>query len=92
MLRPGLVDRRRPRRQPERHRRRGAAGHRQRRPYAALAHYFAELTALEEELSMSARLVHISDELAALADACRRTRFRADEPYRRALAGHPRHG
>ena len=33
---------------------------------------------------MSARLVHISDELAALADACHEP-ARADEPYRRAL-------
>ncbi len=52
--------------------------------YTAFAHYFAELTALEEELSMSVRLVHISDELAALADACDEP-ARADEPYRRAL-------
>ena len=52
--------------------------------YTAFAHYFIELTALEEELSMSARLVHISDELAALADACHEP-ARADEPYRRAL-------
>jgi phosphoenolpyruvate carboxylase len=52
--------------------------------YTALAHYFVELTALEEELSMSVRLVHISDELAALADTCHQP-ARADEPYRRAL-------
>ncbi|WP_375486457.1 phosphoenolpyruvate carboxylase [uncultured Mycobacterium sp.] len=52
--------------------------------YTALAHYFAELTALEQELSMSARLVTISPELAALADACHE-QARADEPYRRAL-------
>jgi phosphoenolpyruvate carboxylase len=52
--------------------------------YTVLAHYFAEITALEQELSMSARLVHISDELAALADACHEP-ARADEPYRRAL-------
>src|SRR5882762_7498865 len=32
--------------------------------YTALAHYFVELTVLEEELSMSARLVSVSDELA----------------------------
>ena len=52
--------------------------------FTALTHYFAELTALEEELSMSARLVTVSDDLAALADACQEpTRF--DEPYRRAL-------
>ena len=57
--------------------------------YTALAHYFVEITALEEELSMSARLVTISDELAALADACRRA-----GPCRRTVparaAGHPR--
>jgi phosphoenolpyruvate carboxylase len=52
--------------------------------YTALAHYFGEITALEEELSMSARLVKVSDELAALADACDEP-ARADEPYRRAL-------
>lgn len=52
--------------------------------YTALAHYFVELTKLEEELSMSLRLVHISDELTALAEACHEP-ARADEPYRRAL-------
>ncbi|HJT92606.1 MAG TPA: phosphoenolpyruvate carboxylase, partial [Mycobacterium sp.] len=52
--------------------------------YTALEHYFAEITALEEELSMSARLVNVSDELAALADHCHEP-ARADEPYRRAL-------
>ncbi len=52
--------------------------------YTALAHYFVEITALEEELSMSARLVTVSDELIALADACHEP-ARADEPYRRAL-------
>ncbi|WNG95154.1 phosphoenolpyruvate carboxylase [Mycobacterium sp. ITM-2016-00318] len=52
--------------------------------YTALAHYFVEITALQEELSMSARLVAISDELTALADACHEP-ARADEPYRRAL-------
>ncbi len=52
--------------------------------YTALAHYFAELTKLEQELSMSARLVKTTDELLALADACDEP-ARADEPYRRAL-------
>lgn len=52
--------------------------------YTAFAHYFVELTALEEELSMSLRLVHISTEVAALAEACHEP-ARADEPYRRAL-------
>src|SRR5262249_21228117 len=51
--------------------------------FTALDHYFEELTALEQELSMSARLVHISGELAALADACHEP-ARFDEPYRRA--------
>jgi phosphoenolpyruvate carboxylase len=52
--------------------------------YTALGHYTAELTALEQELSMSARLVAVTDELAALAQACDE-RPRADEPYRRAV-------
>ena len=52
--------------------------------YTALAHYFVELTALEEELSMSVRLVHISDDLREFNDACGEP-ARADEPYRRAL-------
>src|SRR3954447_11437626 len=52
--------------------------------YTALDHYFTEFTALEQELSMSARLVKVSDDLAALADQCHEP-ARADEPYRRAL-------
>ncbi|MBV8927566.1 MAG: phosphoenolpyruvate carboxylase [Mycobacteriaceae bacterium] len=52
--------------------------------FKALEHYFCQLAALEQELSMSARLVHISDELAALAGACQEP-ARSDEPYRRAL-------
>ncbi|WNG89906.1 phosphoenolpyruvate carboxylase [Mycobacterium sp. ITM-2016-00317] len=52
--------------------------------YTAFAHYFTELTALEQELSMSVRLVHTSEQLAALADACDEP-ARGDEPYRRAL-------
>ncbi|MDY6994960.1 MAG: phosphoenolpyruvate carboxylase [Actinomycetota bacterium] len=52
--------------------------------YTAFAHYFDELTALQQELSMSVRLVHISSRLAALADSCHEP-ARADEPYRRAL-------
>jgi phosphoenolpyruvate carboxylase len=52
--------------------------------YTALEHYFAEITALEQELSMSARLVKVCDELVALADECHEL-ARADEPYRRAL-------
>ncbi len=52
--------------------------------YTALEHYFTEITALEYELSMSARLVKVSDALEALADQCHEP-ARADEPYRRAL-------
>ena len=52
--------------------------------YTALNHYFAELSACEQELSMSARLVAVTDELAALAAACDEP-ARGDEPYRRAL-------
>jgi phosphoenolpyruvate carboxylase len=52
--------------------------------YTALGHYTAELTALEQELSMSARLVAVTDGLAALAADCDELP-RADEPYRRAL-------
>jgi phosphoenolpyruvate carboxylase len=52
--------------------------------YTALEHYFTEITALEQELSMSARLVKVSNDLGALADMCHEP-ARADEPYRRAL-------
>ncbi len=52
--------------------------------FTALAHYLSELTHLEQELSMSARLIRVTDELAALAEGCRE-QARADEPYRRAL-------
>ncbi|MBY0288331.1 MAG: phosphoenolpyruvate carboxylase [Mycobacteriaceae bacterium] len=52
--------------------------------YTALEHYFTEITALEEELSMSARLVKVSEALEALADRCHEP-ARMDEPYRRAL-------
>jgi phosphoenolpyruvate carboxylase len=52
--------------------------------YTAIEHYFIEITALEEELSMSARLVRISDALGALAAQCDEP-ARMDEPYRRAL-------
>ncbi|WP_101949842.1 phosphoenolpyruvate carboxylase [Mycobacterium sp. 3519A] len=52
--------------------------------YTALEHYFSEITALEQELSMSARLVKISDELQELAGDCDEP-VRADEPYRRAM-------
>ncbi len=52
--------------------------------YTAVERYFVELTALQEELSMSARLVKVTEELAALADRCHE-QDRLDEPYRRAL-------
>jgi phosphoenolpyruvate carboxylase len=52
--------------------------------YTALGRYAAELTALEQELSMSARLVAVTDQLTALAEDCDE-RPRADEPYRRAV-------
>lgn len=52
--------------------------------FTAFAHYFGEITALEEELSMSARLVQVSAGLEVLADSCAEP-ARSDEPYRRAL-------
>ena len=52
--------------------------------YTALAHYLSELTALEQELSMSSRLIMVTPELAGLADSCKEA-ARADEPYRRAV-------
>jgi phosphoenolpyruvate carboxylase len=52
--------------------------------FTALAHYLAELTALEQELSMSVRLVAVTPELAELAEDCGE-KARADEPYRRAV-------
>jgi phosphoenolpyruvate carboxylase len=52
--------------------------------FTALAHYLAELTACEQELSLSARLVAVTPELAELAEGCQE-KTRADEPYRRAV-------
>ncbi|WP_135454264.1 phosphoenolpyruvate carboxylase [Mycobacterium sp. DL99] len=52
--------------------------------HVAFEHYFTEITALEEELSMSARLVTVTEGLMALASVCHEP-ARADEPYRRAL-------
>ncbi|MDF2582188.1 MAG: phosphoenolpyruvate carboxylase, partial [Mycobacterium sp.] len=52
--------------------------------FTAFTHYFGEITALEEELSMSARLVQVTAGVQALADACAEP-ARSDEPYRRAL-------
>ena len=51
--------------------------------FIALAHYFDELFLLEQELSMSARLVRVTDDLLLLADPCAEPE-RSDEPYRRA--------
>jgi phosphoenolpyruvate carboxylase len=54
----------------------------------ALAYYLSELHALGAELAMSSRVVEVS---AALADLAERShddsRFRTDEPYRRAITG-----
>lgn len=52
--------------------------------FTALSHYLAELTALEQDLSMSARLVAVAPALADLAEGCGE-KARADEPYRRAV-------
>ncbi|OBK44100.1 phosphoenolpyruvate carboxylase [Mycobacterium sp. 1081908.1] len=52
--------------------------------FTALAHYLAELTELEQELSMSARLITVTPELTALAEGGDES-ARADEPYRRAV-------
>jgi phosphoenolpyruvate carboxylase len=52
--------------------------------FTAVAHYLAELDRLEQELSMSSRLLSVTSELTALADGCQ-DKARADEPYRRAL-------
>ncbi len=52
--------------------------------HTALAYYFDELALLEQELSMSARLVAVDDALSELASACT-VEARADEPYRRAV-------
>ncbi|MGY1591226.1 phosphoenolpyruvate carboxylase [Geodermatophilus sp. SYSU D00708] len=54
----------------------------------ALGHHLAELLVLHDELSMSDRLVTPTPELYRLAEASRDdSRFRADEPYRRATYG-----
>ncbi|MGB9227047.1 phosphoenolpyruvate carboxylase [Mycobacterium sp.] len=52
--------------------------------FTALSHYLAELTDLEQELSMSARLITVTAELDALAQGCHE-KAPADEPYRRAV-------
>ena len=54
----------------------------------ALNFHLAEVHRLGAELSMAQRLVHVSDELAALAAASPdHSEHRKDEPYRRALTG-----
>jgi phosphoenolpyruvate carboxylase len=54
----------------------------------AYRHHLLALFELSRELSMSARLITPTDELAALAEASLDdSPFRADEPYRRALRG-----
>ncbi|MCV7098893.1 phosphoenolpyruvate carboxylase [Mycobacterium palustre] len=52
--------------------------------FTALDHYLSELTDLEQELSMSARLITVTPEVTALAERSDEA-ARADEPYRRAL-------
>jgi phosphoenolpyruvate carboxylase len=52
--------------------------------FTAMAFYLDELALLEQELSMSARLVQIDDGLQELAAACAEE-ARGDEPYRRAV-------
>ncbi|HEY6482618.1 MAG TPA: phosphoenolpyruvate carboxylase [Steroidobacteraceae bacterium] len=55
---------------------------------ALLADYLAQLHALGAELSVSSELVHVSAELAVLADNSGDVHpARADEPYRRAITG-----
>ncbi len=59
-----------------------------RQSQVAFAHYLEEVHRLGGELSIAARLVSVTPELAALADAADdRSPFRQDEPYRRALIG-----
>ncbi|WP_137724524.1 phosphoenolpyruvate carboxylase [Prescottella subtropica] len=54
----------------------------------ALDHHLSELELLERDLSMSARLVTVTDDLTRLADVSGdESAFRADEPYRRAVRG-----
>ena len=52
--------------------------------FTALSRYLAELTDLEQELSMSARLVTVTAGVTELADTCP-DEAHLDEPYRRAL-------
>ena len=60
----------------------------QRQARIAFAHYLQQIHLLGGELSIAARLVSITPELLALADAAGDVSpFRQDEPYRRALIG-----
>lgn len=53
----------------------------------ALSHHIAAVEALSAELPLDERLVGVSDEVRALAEASpERSAFRQHEPYRRALA------
>ena len=54
----------------------------------ALSHYLEELHQLGGELSLSAELMDVTPDMAALADrASDRSPHRRDEPYRRAIGG-----
>ncbi|NUZ05966.1 phosphoenolpyruvate carboxylase [Schlegelella sp. ID0723] len=60
----------------------------ERQSETALRHYLTQVHELGAELSMSAALVGVTPELAALAERSRDpSTHRADEPYRRALIG-----
>ena len=60
----------------------------QRHSATALDYYLAETELLSARLSLSSRLVEVSDEMAALvANSPDRAASREDEPYRRALIG-----
>ena len=64
----GPVDRRRPRRQPQRHAPKRSSTRCAARPKLALRHYLTEVHYLGGELSLSATLVDVSVEMQALAE------------------------